>query len=329
MIPENSAPIQLNKPSDVEKRMILKKISEMENLPTPSESIMKVMLILRSKEVPLDQIVEAIERDQALVAQILKMVNSSYYTIRTRITSVEQAVSMLGLDNIKQIVYSALIMDFFSPDEQVEWHHAYSSSLLMANLIKGGEIHGVEMLPLAMILHDIGKVVLRKFCPQKYKLAHMNAAKTRKTIFECEMESIGVSHADAGALLLEKWGTSGDIVTPVLQHHMVDVPDVYVFETALMQYVNWVDDSARGIPCRRPASALLDAAGIEDIDDNYWLEYQRGLITRLECPVADDSTKESIAPDGMQKTKKIDKPVARGSFSPNERDVIARSYKKE
>ena len=329
MYPDNKAPIQLNKPSEVEKRMLLKRISEMENLPTPSDSVMKVMLLLRGKEIPLDQLVPAIERDQSLVAQILKMVNCSFYNIRTHINSVERAVSMLGLEKVKHIVYSALIMEFFSPDEQVEWSHAYSSSLLMANLIKGGEIHGVEMLPLAMILHDIGKVVLRRFCPQKYKLAHMNAAKTRKTIFECEMESIGISHADAGALLLEKWASSGDIVTPVLQHHMVDVPEVYVFETALMQYVNWVDDSVRGIPSRRPAAPLMDAAGIEDIDDNYWLEYQRGLITKLECHVEVDSTEEREVPGGMQKTKKIDKPVSRGSFSPKEKDVIDQTYRQE
>ena len=327
-------PLQLNRPSEVEKRMLFKKISEMENLPTPSDNVMKAMLLLRNKDVHVDQLVAAIEKDQSLVAQILKMVNSSYYNLRTSVNTVERAVSMLGLGNVRQIVYSALIMEFFSADEQVEWNHAYSSAMLMTSIVKDNDLQGSSSLPLAMILHDIGKVVLRRFCPQKYKLVHMQAAKGGIPLFECEMDAIGVTHAEAGAILLEKWGTSEEIATPVLQHHMVDVPEAYVLETALVQYVNWVDCSVRSIPCRRPTTAIMDAAQIEDIDDSYWLDYQRNLIERLEglgssMENQGGASLELEVPGSMEKTKKIDKPVSRGSFSPKEKDIIDKRYRQD
>ena len=333
-------PLQLNKPSEVEKRMLFKRISEMENLPTPSESVMKAMLLLRSRDVQVDQLVAAIEKDQSLVAQILKMVNSSFYELRSSIDSVERAVSMLGLSNVKRIVYSALIMEFFSADEQIEWNHAYSSSVLMANIVRENDLPNAASLPLAMILHDIGKVVLRRFCPQKYKLVHMQAAKGGLPVGECELDSIGVSHAEAGAILLEKWGISEDIMMPVLQHHIASVPQNHIFETALVQFVNWVDCSVRAIPCRLPTPELMDAAGIEGIDESYWLSYQSKLIEGLEgggvtMRDLDDTSgklhQKEPSGEGMQKTRKIDKPVSRHGipYSEREKDIIDKRYKQD
>ncbi len=337
MAQDNSqAPIQLNKPSEIERRMLLKRISEMDNLPTPSENVMKAMLLLRRSDAQVDQLAAAIEKDQSLAAQILKMVNSSFYELRSTVSSVERAVALLGISNIKRIVYSAVIMEFFSPDEQVEWNHAYSSSVLMAALVKEGGISSAESLPLSMLLHDIGKVVLRRCCPQKCKLISSHAAKDNLPVYDCEMSSLGLSHAEAGAILLERWGVSGEIVAPVFQHHMEGIPQECVFETALVQFVNWVDCSARGIPCRRPSQELMDAAGVEGVDDAYWLDYQAKLIDGLEHGGAsirelDDAAGKLLPKDGMQKTQKIEKSISRqGSrCSAREQDILERGYKRD
>ena len=83
-------------------------------------------------------------------------------------------------------------------------------------------------------------------------------------------------------MLLEKWETAEEIVKPILYHHMEGIPETFVFETAIVQFVNLVDCVARGIHAIAPSNELMSAAGIEEIDKDYWLSYQRNLIASLE-----------------------------------------------
>ncbi|OGV52944.1 MAG: hypothetical protein A2X49_10660 [Lentisphaerae bacterium GWF2_52_8] len=274
--------INADKAVDFEKKLLLKKIAGMTTLPTPSAHVMKVMLLLRDEEVKMGSLIATIERDQSLVAQILKLINSGYYGLRKTVDSVERAVNLLGILNIKHLVYSAAIMDLFSNDEQAEWLHSYSASVLMGNLLKENEIPGLaNTLPLSMLMHDIGKVVLRRFSPKKYSLAVSHSVNDRTPSFRAEEAILHINHAEVGGILLEKWDMDEEIIKPVLYHHMENVPKDHVLETALMQFVNWVDCNARDIICLEPTKALLDSAGIEQIDKEYWVEYQKKLIATI------------------------------------------------
>ncbi len=286
---------------EIERRLFLKRLLEMGNLPSPSPSVMSVMAILRDEDVEMGRLVKAIEMDQALVAQLLKMVNSSFYGLRNSIDSVARAVAMLGLDGTKRLVYSAAIMKFFTPEDQIEWDHSYSSSLLMAALLKENGIGGASELPLAAILHDIGKVVLRGVLPQKHKLAARMAAEHGEQLFETERRMLRIDHAEAGALLLKKWNCSERMASLVQQHHMPGPNCEFALDTALLQFVNWIDCSARKLPCRPPSKELMDAAEIDSIDSEYWLDYQTRLITRLRGEGA--AIRDAASSSGKLRTK--------------------------
>lgn len=270
------------KTSEIEKKMLLKKIKEMQNLPMPSANVMKVMLLLRDEDVKMYHLIPAIEKDQVLVAQILKLINSGYYGLRKTIDSVERAVNLLGILNIKHIVYSASIMDLFTDEEKVEWDHAYSASVLMSSILKENEIPAESNLPLSMLMHDIGKVVLRRFSPKKYQMVLNHSENDKIPSFKVEEALFQLTHADAAGILMEKWEMTEELIKPVTYHHRDDVPEDYVMETCLIQFVNWVDCTARGILCLPPSRELLAAAGFEEIDKTYWVDYQRKFIEDLE-----------------------------------------------
>lgn len=270
------------KTSEIEKKMLLKKIKEMQNLPMPSANVMKVMLLLRDEDVKMYHLIPAIEKDQVLVAQILKLINSGYYGLRKTIDSVERAVNLLGILNIKHIVYSASIMELFTDDEKIEWDHAYSASVLMSSILKENEIPAESNLPLSMLMHDIGKVVLRRFSPKKYQMVLAHSANDKIPSFKVEEALFQLTHADAAGILMEKWEMTEELIKPVTYHHREDVPEDYIMETCLLQFVNWVDCTARGILCLPPSRELLAAAGFEEIDKTYWVDYQRKFIENLE-----------------------------------------------
>ena len=294
---------------DFEKKMILQKISGMTNLPTPGNSIMKVMLLLRDEDVAMRDLIESIRQNQSLVARILKLVNSGYYGLRKSIDSVDRAVNLLGILKVKQLVYSASIMDMFSQDEQDEWNHAYSSSVLMSDIMEEHEIPAASNLPLTVLMHDIGKVVLRRFSPKKFQMAVATARRENIPVFEAENTVIHINHAEVGRWLLEKWQMTEDIYTPVGWHHSSELPpEQFLVETALVQFTNWVDCVAREIPCAQPTKELMDTAGFEEIDNNYWINYQREVIASIE-------KREDVLVAGKEE-KAVPKVSAAPAFTP-------------
>lgn len=266
-----------------EKKMLLKKIEETTDLPIPNVHLINVIRLMRDENVNVKTLVASIEKDQALVAKILKLINSGFYSMKKSVGSVECAVGMLGLNKVKQIVYSASVMDLFSDEDKKEWDHAYSCSMLMGELIKQNQIDTAKSLPLAMLMHDIGKLVLKRFSPQKYKMAQLMAKNEHKPIQVAEETVVQISHAEAGSVLMEKWEMDDDIIRPVMYHHLDGVPPDHVLETALVQLVNWIDCTAREIPSTvQPSKELLSQAGFESFEKMDYVNYQKQLISQIE-----------------------------------------------
>jgi HD-like signal output (HDOD) protein len=268
--------------SGFEKKSLLKKISEMQDLPALDVNIAKIITLIRNENVRIDDLVDAIGRDHGLVAKILKLINSGYYSLRHTVTTVERAVVLLGILNIKQVVYSASIMDFYSYDDIVEWNHAYTSSYLMTTLMQEGIFPPAPNLPLAMLMHDIGKVVLRRFSPDKFKAAVALSIEERIPVFQAEEIVIGIDHAEVGSMLLEKWGMPAETFVPVGEHHVFREQKEYAFEIALVNLVNWIDSMARSINCIPPNPDFLNETGLGNIDANALVERQREFIGETE-----------------------------------------------
>lgn len=265
-----------------EKKMLLKKIAETSDLPTPSVNVVRLIKMLRNEDIEMSKIVHEINQDQSLVAKILKMINSGYYGLRNTITSVEQAVGLLGILKTKQVVYSASALDWFDGGESEEWAHAYSSSVLMSNLLLNN-IPAAQNLPMTALMHDIGKVVLKKYSPTKYKMLKTYAVENEISLQEAEQQFLQADHAEAGAYLLRCWQMEESIIVPIENHHAYNfIPTEYAMETALLQFVNWVDCVAHDLkPPQYPSKGLLMSVGIEELDRNEWVSFQRSVIAEL------------------------------------------------
>lgn len=168
-------------------------------------------------------IAEKIKLDPALALFILKTSNSPFYGIKHEIRSIETAIKMLGLPEIRTILMSYFLRNLYSGPGANEfmntlWEHSISvavfSSILASSLNQKNE--GVY---LAGLLHDIGKLVINLHSPDEYVEIIQKADGTGTELPVLEEEAFGFTHIDSGLYLLDKWNLSQFIKNAVLFHH--------------------------------------------------------------------------------------------------------------
>lgn len=264
-----------------DKILAKRNICQMFDLPQPSVSLINIIHLLHEREVDLRKVADAVGQDQALVAKILREINSSYHCLTSRIDDVESAVNLLGVINLKGLVYSAVCFEFFGLNEHQEWNHAHSSSLLVSELMKNNYISVNGNAQLTALLHDIGKVIFRRKAPKRYQEAVDLSERSGRPIEQVETEFFGFDHAAAGSWLLGAWGLPEDIVFPIAHHHDGSSPMAFREETDVLRLVNWVDRAARGVEFDPPSFGILKSASDFDTERRFLVNSQRDLIQYL------------------------------------------------
>jgi putative nucleotidyltransferase with HDIG domain len=150
------------------------------------------------------------------------MVNSAFFRRGRRITSIDQAVSYLGLSAVRALVLSAEIFELWSTkattlDLERLQQHCHVTMGVAHTLTAGTPLADDALL--AALLHDIGYWVLVHERPRELEQARVRAVERAIPMHESERQTIGASHAEIGAYLLGIWGLPYRIVEAVAHHH--------------------------------------------------------------------------------------------------------------
>jgi HD-like signal output (HDOD) protein len=192
-------------------------------LPTLPRIYSALQGIVNDENVTLAQVARLVTADSALAARVLQIVNSAFFRLARRISSVEQAVGYLGFQAIRNLALSVEIFARWPGGtaagidlEKLQQHvHAVTAA---ANLLVYKTTIADDTL-LAGLLHDIGYWVLAQECPQDLRRAMQLAASEAIPLYQAEIEVIGASHAEIGAYLLGIWGLPHPVVEAVAHHH--------------------------------------------------------------------------------------------------------------
>lgn len=241
-------------------------ISQITNIPEPVSLVYDIISLLSEKDVNVNEVIDMVSRDQSLVARILKLINSSFYNLRNTIDSVEKAILLLGITNIKMFIFSAICFDFYGKDEQEEWEHSYTTSRLLLRLARDIKTPISGKIQLAGLLHDIGKVIFRRKYTEKYRFIANESKAKHVSVCEYEKQVFGNNHAEIGSWLLESWKLPEDIIIPTVYHHSEKLPANYALETSVLKLANCLDNSARGMNYSLPDFEISKTAGLLDID---------------------------------------------------------------
>ncbi len=228
---------------------IVKDVSELASLPEVS---IKVNQMVDDPNSGVNEIGKVISQDPALSAQLLRIANSPFYGISGSIDSISRAVTVLGTQQIRDMVFSATATKAFEgiPNEIISvddfWHHSLYCGLLARELANQTHKAQGEMLFTAGLLHDIGHLVMFNRIPE---LAHKAIMHTIEPdvdleLFQSEREIIGFDHSQVGGKLAEQWQLPKNLVECVMYHHEPEQAQEFPDEVLLIYIANKIANQA-------------------------------------------------------------------------------------
>lgn len=204
-----------------------KVISQLRRLPSPPQVYFKVVEALQSPEANLENIGILIEKDPAMTAKLLQLVNSAVFGLQLQVSSPIEAVLYLGMETTKSVILLAHTFSYFdridarSISVGALWEHSIRVAKTAQAIAhaEGGDLDVCSQAFTAGMLHDTGKLALVANMPEEFMKAVNLAREKNIELWEAEKEVFGASHAEIGGCLLGIWGLPVPIVEAVALHH--------------------------------------------------------------------------------------------------------------
>ncbi|MBN1257672.1 MAG: HDOD domain-containing protein [Planctomycetes bacterium] len=208
------------------KRNLESIIKCIDNLPTMPQVLTALLGILDDPKSSATDINEIMSRDPVLVARILKVVNSAFYALPNRVSSISQAIVILGFNTVKSLAISTTMIDIFSNrDERFSyekfWSHSVGCGTIAMLLSKKHPGINADTAFVAGLMHDIGKLVLDQYVPDDFKGILEIAERQQVSFQEAEQAVLETTHADLGFWLAKKWRLADDLCEAIHHHHTV------------------------------------------------------------------------------------------------------------
>jgi HD-like signal output (HDOD) protein len=168
-----------------------------------------------------------ISSDQALASKVLRVVNSAYYGLSGQIGNIGQAVMILGMQQVRNLVLSMGAISMFDSkvpgqDETIRkfWLHSYTAAVTAQRLGQKKKIERskIDLMFVSGLLHDIGKLFLYSNFTCAYEQLIEKAASSGISVEMAELMLLGIGHADVGQLMAEYWRLPEELTECVGAH---------------------------------------------------------------------------------------------------------------
>lgn len=201
-------------------------VKELDTLKPIPEIALRITTMAENPQSSLSDIAHMILHDPIITANLLKICNSAYFGFLRQIDSVHEALSLLGLRQIVDLVLLKCCAENlrkaqkgYGLHEGELFRQAVSSALITRELAHKKKARGKHLIFTSALLKDIGKVVLDRFIAGSFKKIDDFVKKDGLGFREAEKKMIGIDHAEVGAMLAERWSFSPKMTYIIRNHH--------------------------------------------------------------------------------------------------------------
>lgn len=197
-------------------------LEEVVTLPSLPRTVAHISQLVADPDCSLATVAKAISADPAIALKTLRLVNSAFYGLRQKVSTVEHAVVLLGMKVIKNLVFTATVFDTLKSSVDTLLRHSVSCGVAMRVLVestRGASVESAEEAFIYGLLHDVGMIIFEQFLPKEFEMISTACQVRGIPRFQAEREIIGVDHAVMGAKLAQKWKLPDNIVNVIAGHH--------------------------------------------------------------------------------------------------------------
>ncbi len=228
---------------------IIAQVETIPPLPTVVTQIMKLIADERSNASSFESL---FKKDPILTARLLRLVNSSFFGVRNKIRSIQQAIVTVGYQSLKNLVLAASISRIikgtypsYGYKDSGLWQHSFLTATWAERL--AGELgwskDEAERVFVSGLLHDIGKLVISNYLSDHIQEMLVSLIESEGNLVFAEQHVVGIDHAEIGACVAHKWNFSSHLIDIIKHHHVTLSKQHGDGETALLKLVDHVINS--------------------------------------------------------------------------------------
>lgn len=241
-------------------------------LPSLPAVVLELLASLDQEEINIDDLSKKVACDQGLTARTLKVANSSFYGMPKQISSVSEAIAVLGFQNVRNLVTTTALISGLTSGKHTGfpmlsfWRHSIATAACARAIAAARNVHK-DYAYTTGLLHDIGRLVLATQFADAYEVAMAHRTKNDCHVMESEREVLGLDHALVGEALAKHWKFPLVMQQAVANHHQPDGKD------EMAQVIHMADAVAHALGLSHDdddlvppvSSAAWSALGLSDV----------------------------------------------------------------
>jgi HD-like signal output (HDOD) protein len=217
-------------------------VGGIESLPSKPKIYTQLVELLALEGTSSYEAGEILKQDQAMSAEVLQMVRSTFFGPQVDTVSIDEAVERLGFNVIKSVALTAGLFEAFQQQADIPGFSAAAEQQHSLNVARasGAILRGkaeADDAFMAGMLHDVGKLVIASKLPNVLNVVVERASVEQRPMFEVEKEELNTTHAEIGGYLLAIWGLPRAVVEAVAYHHAPDGLTCPALDTATAVHI--------------------------------------------------------------------------------------------
>ncbi|MGC8667579.1 MAG: HDOD domain-containing protein [Chthonomonadales bacterium] len=204
-------------------------VQSVDELPSLPDVALKVLQMADDPGVSAREISRVISADMALAARLLRIANSAYYGITRSVSTINEAVVILGMQAVRSLALAAASYDTLRREYAGYglragelWHHSMATAIAAQIIAGRTRAARNEEAFVAGLLHDVGKVVLNVHVGPQFEVIRALAELDNLPFHVAEKSVLGYDHAEVGARVAEKWNLPEHLCAAIGGHHSLD-----------------------------------------------------------------------------------------------------------
>ena len=199
-------------------------LSAIGDLPSSPGVVSLVMGMTSNLNTDIRALSKALSADQSMTVKVLRLSNSPFYGRSRGVTTLEEAIMVLGFFTLRSLVVATFTHALFKNEdpsgyEEKLWEHSLSTAMAARIISKRTNSDVMEKAFICGLMHDLGKLIFLQKMPDEYKALVKKVESEGKTFLELEDELFGFNHAELGQTILENWEFPSDLCKAISEHH--------------------------------------------------------------------------------------------------------------